>query len=63
MKDDSGPLVQAYAAIEGLVGEVDIYVKVGGGVVLGGGATKAMYNESLKLKVLDYGYTCSHFGS
>ncbi len=30
MKNDSGPLVQAYAAIEGLVGEVDVYVKVRG---------------------------------
>ncbi len=30
MKADSGPLVRAYGAIEGLVGEVDVYVKVSG---------------------------------
>ena len=42
MKNDSGPLVQAYAAIEGLVREVDVYVKVRG-CGHGGVATKAIY--------------------
>ncbi len=38
MKTDSGPLVKAYGAIEGLVGEVDVYVKVRGCHVWGGRA-------------------------